>query len=484
MNGPIRRLALGLFAGFAVLLLLLSWFQVLRADPLKNDPRNPRPVLTERSKERGLIVTIDGTVVARSVPEADGRSFMRIYPEGGAFVHPVGYTSFLVGDTGLEAAYAAQLRSRRDLTISDIVAAILGQDLRPKSIEITINARLQRAALDALGDQRGAVVALDPSTGAILALVSTPIFDPNPLLGSKAAESWDALLNDAGQPLFDRATRQLYAPGSTFKTVVMAAALDTGAAGPETEFPNLREFPLPNSTVTISNFGGGLCGTGETVDLLTAFVRSCNTVFADLAIRLGAEEIALTAEALGFNQELTFPWRVPEAVWPTGALVEDPAALAQSGIGERDVRATPLHMAMVAAAVANDGVVTNPYLVQRLFDADGQTIESTAPTDMGRAMASGTAAVLTDMMERVVTEGTGRLAAVPGVRVAGKTGTATGRGSFSNVWFIGFAPVDNPTIALAVFVEGSPISGESATGGSVAAPIAAEIISAWLETGP
>ncbi len=484
MNGPIRRLALGLFAAFGVLLMLVSWFQVFGAERLKNDPRNPRPILTERGKERGLIVTIDGTVVARSIPEDKGRSFMRVYPEGGAFVHSVGYASFLVGDTGLEAAYASDLRSRRDLTISDLVAAILGRDLRPKSIEITIDADLQRAALEAMGDQRGAVIALNPSTGAVLALVSTPTFDPNPLLGSKAAESWDALLNDPGQPLFDRATRELYAPGSTFKTVVVATALDTGLAGPETEFPNVGEFALPNSTATISNFGGGLCGPGETVTLLTAFVRSCNTVFADLALRLGADEIALTAEALGFNRELDFVWDVPKANWPTGALVEDPAALAQSGIGERDVRATPLHMAMVAAAVANHGVVANPYLVARILDADGHTIESTEPTEVGRAMASSTASVLAEMMERVVTEGTGRRAAVPGIRVAGKTGTATGRGSFSNVWFIGFAPVENPSIALAVFVEGSPISGESATGGSVAAPIAARIISAWLENRP
>jgi len=481
VNGPIRRLALGLLAGFGVLLVLVSWFQVVRADALKNDPRNPRPALTERGKERGLIATIDGTVVARSVETPTGRSFVRIYPEGEAFAHSVGYSSFLVGDTGLEAAFASDLRSRRDLTISDLISAILGRDLRPKSIEITIDARLQRAAREALGDQQGAVVALDPATGAILAAVSTPSFDPNPLVGAGAAAAWDSLLNDPGRPLFDRATRELFAPGSTFKTVVMATALDTGIADPETEFPDVREFELPGSTATISNFGGGLCQEGATVTLLTAFVRSCNTVFADLTLRLGAEEIALTAEALGFNRDIGFVWDIPEAVWPTGALVEDPAALAQSGIGERDVRATPLHMAMVVAAVANNGVATIPYLVQRVFDADGRTIESTEPSELGRAMASQTASVLAQMMERVVTEGTGRLAAVPGVRVAGKTGTATGRGSFSNVWFIGFAPVEKPTIALAVFIEGSPLSGESATGGSLAAPIAAEIIEAWLE---
>ena len=178
MNGPIRRLAIAVFAGLGALLLAVSWFQVVRADHLKNDPRNPRPALSERGKERGLIITADGTVVARSVPEEEGRSFRREYPQGAVFAHVVGYTSFLVGDNGLEAAYSSELRSRRDLTISDLVAVILGRDLRPKNLEITIDPVLQRAALEALGDNRGAVIALDPRTGAVLAAVSSPSYDP------------------------------------------------------------------------------------------------------------------------------------------------------------------------------------------------------------------------------------------------------------------------------------------------------------------
>ncbi len=480
MNGPIRRLAIGMFGAMGALLLAVTWFQVVRADDLKTDPLNPRPALTERGKERGLIVTIDGTIVARSVEDAGSRDYIREYPEGEAFAHAVGYSSFLVGDSALEAAYSSQLRSRRDLTISDIVAVILGRDLRPENLEITIDTGLQLAAFEALGDNKGAVVALDPRTGAVLAAVSTPSFDPNLLLGDDAAQQWETLLIDQSRPLIDRGTLEIYAPGSSFKTVVTATAIDTGTAGPGTTFDDPNEFDLPGSTATISNFGGQRCNDGVSVSLLEAFVRSCNTVFADLSIQLGAIDIAITAEALGFNTEIAYEWSIPQAIWPTDNLVGDDAALAQSGIGERDVRATPLHMAMVAAAVANNGVVTNPYMVQRIFDAEGQTVETTEVTRLGRAMAPETASVLAQMMERVVTEGTGRRAAVPGVRVAGKTGTATGHGDFSNPWFIGFAPVESPTIAVAVFIEGSPSSGESATGGSLAAPIASKLIKIWI----
>lgn len=481
MNGPIRRIAFGIFLGLFALLVGVTWYQVVRADELRDDPRNPRPALAERGKERGLIVTRDGTVVARSVEDPeDPRSFVREYPEGEAFAHLVGYSSFILGNTALEDAYSSELRSRRDLTISDLLAAILGRDLRPQSLEITADAPLQRAALEALGDNQGAVVALDPATGAVLASVSTPSFDPERLIGDDAADEWEELLAADGEPIRDRATQELYAPGSTFKTVVAAAALDTGAAMPGTTFSDPAEFDLPGSDATISNANNRPCNDGESATLLQAFVRSCNTIFADLAIQVGAVDIGITAEALGFNQEIEYEWAIPEAEWDTPTLADDPAALGQSGIGERDVRVTPLHMAMVAAAVANDGVAVSPFSVRRIFDADGDTVEEHEISELGRAMMSETAQTLTQLMERVVTEGTGRRAAVPGVRVAGKTGTATGQGDFSNPWFIGFAPVDNPTIALAVFIEGSPASGESASGGSLAAPIAAELFEVWL----
>jgi penicillin-binding protein A len=481
VNGPIRRLAVGIFAAMGCLLLSVTWFQVIRADDLKNDPRNPRPALTERGKERGLIISSDGVVLARSVPVEGTRGFERSYPEGEVFAHSVGYSSFILGDNGLEASRATELRSRRDVTISDLLAAVLGRDLRPRSIETTLDSRLQRAAFEALGDNIGAIVALDPATGAILASVSTPSFNPELLLGPDTADNWAELLADPASPLSDRATRELYAPGSTFKTAVAASAIDTGVANPGTSFADPGAFPLPGSTATISNAWGGPCNDGVTAVLHQAFTRSCNTIFADLAIQTGAEPIGDTVEAMGWNQPMDFEWTIPNASWLTEQLSRDPAALGQSGIGERDVRATPLHMAMIAAAVANGGQTMAPYLVERVFDADGVAVETTIPAQLARAMSQSTAATMSLLMERVVTEGTGRGAALPGVRVGGKTGTASGPGGFPNLWFIGFAPVESPTIALAVFVEGSPRTGSGASGGAVAAPIAAEVLRAWLE---
>ena len=483
MNGPIRRLAIGLFFAFLVLLGATSWIQAVAADTYRNDPRNTRQAISQAGKERGVIVSAEGTVLAESVPDAeDPRRFVRTYPEGPPFAHVVGYTSRLVGDAGLEDAYVDDLRSRRDLTISDLVSAVLGQDLRPRSIRLTIDAELQKAAYEALGDRSGAVVALDPRTGAVLAMVSTPSFDPGSLEGTDAAANWEKLLADPTNPLADRATRELYPPGSTFKTVVAAAAIDVGVADPETTFPDPAEFDLPGSTATISNFGGGLCGDGESVTLMRAFVRSCNTVFADLSIQVGAEDIGVVAEGLGFNDRLDFPWRVAESVFPVGRVDNDDAALAQSGLGERDVRATPLQMAMVAAAIANNGSVMQPYLVDQIFNADGDAVSQTDPQKLSDAMSPETALTLTEMMERVVTEGTGTNATVPGVRVGGKTGTAAAPDGASYPWFIGFAPLEAPTIAIAVMFEPQAETGESDTGGRVAAPVAGSLIAHWLES--
>lgn len=482
MNGPTRRLALALFAGFGILLFAVSWYQVLGSDRYRSDPRNARSTLSLNEKERGLIVLSDGTVVARSDPDpADAQRFVRSYPGGATYAHVVGYTSLLLGATRLEAAYADELRSRRDLTISDLLAAVFGRDLRPLNLELTIDPVVQSAALEALAGVRGAVVAIQPDTGAVLGYVSSPSFDPNTLLGPDAVTRSQALIDDPAEPQRDRAGQEVYAPGSSFKTVVAAAALESGLAGPETPFDDPVAFDLPGSENDIRNSDGRPCGDGTFVTLQTAFVRSCNTVFADLAIQLGAETIDDTATLLGFNQDIDFPWSLARSAFPASELEEDSAALGQSGIGERDVRATPLEMAMVAAAIANEGVLMQPYVVSRVFDADGSPVETTEANRLGRAMSPATAAVMERMMERAVTEGTGRRGAVPGVRVAGKTGTAQRPGGLPDVWFIAFAPVESPRIALAVLVEAGGSAGESATGGSVAAPIAARVIEAYLD---
>lgn len=484
MNGPTRRLAGAVFAAFGVLLAALTWYQVVGADRYRDDPRNARLSLSLIGKERGLIVAADGTVLAVSEPDPqEPQAYRRTYPAGPAFTHLVGYSSRLVGSTGLEEAFDDRLRSRRDVTISDIVAALLGRDLRPLSLQLTIDPAVQEAAYAALDGQRGAVVAIDPATGAVLAYVSSPSYDANAFLEADAVAARQAVLDDPLEPIRDRATAELYSPGSAFKVVVTAAALELGVAGPETPFPDPIVFPLPGSTAGISNFDGRTCAGSESVILQTAFVRSCNTTFADLAIQVGAEEIDAMASSLGFNRAVDFPWEPAGSTFPGEELASDPAALAQSGIGQRDVRATPLVMALAAAAVANEGTLMQPYLVRQVFDADGATVESSEPRELGRAMSPATAAVLAQLMERVVTEGTGRRAAVPGVRVAGKTGTAERPDGPPHAWFIGFAPVEAPTIAVAVLVEEGGNAGESGTGGSVAAPIAAAVIRAYLSAG-
>lgn len=485
MNGPARRLAMSLMAAFTALLVGLTYVQVLAADRYRNDPRNVRTAINEGGRERGVIVTVDNTVLALSEPDPeDPQLFERRYPEGPAFAPVVGYASQFAGSAGLEDGFSDDLRSRRDLTLSDLLAGLFGRDLRPRSLQVTLSAELQKTAFEALGDQRGAVVAIDPRSGDVLAYVTKPSYDPNVLTDADAVSQRALLLDDTNGPLLDRAGVELARPGSSFKVVVAAAAFDNGLYSQDTTFDDVSTFELPGSTATISNAGGGPCGNGTEVSLLVAFVRSCNTIFADLAIQLGADAIGNTAEAVGFNDQIPMPWRTSASLFETEELSNDAAALGQSGIGERDVRATPLQMALVAASVANDGQLLAPRVVSQVFDADGVPVETFDPRPVGQVMSEGSAAVLTELMERVVTEGTGRRATVPDVRVAGKTGTAQGVIAAPDVWFIGFAPVDDPTIALAVFVEDGGDAGDEATGGGVAAPIAATVIDRWLRINP
>lgn len=481
MNGPMRRLATAMFGGFALLLVAATWFQVVGADRYRSDPRNARTAINLTTKERGLIVSSDGVILAQSVRVPDNtNAFTRSYPAGEAFTTVIGYTSRLVGEEGIEEAFASDLRSRRDLTISDAIAALFGRDLRPRTVQLTIDAGLQRAAYEALEGQQGAVVAIDPATGEVLAYVSSPSYDASVLLGSDAVERRQELLEDPAEPIRDRAGRELYAPGSTFKAVVAAAAFDAGLIGPETEYPDPVALELPGSTATIRNFSRVACGSGDQVSVATAFVKSCNTTFAQIALEVGAEEIGRSATGLGFGRAIDFPWQLAVASFPVRELDDDQAALAQSAIGERDVKASPLVMAMVAAGIANDGEVMEPRIVSRVFDADGNEVRATTPRTLARAMSPATSAVLRQMMERAVTQGTGSRASVPGVRVGGKTGTAERPGGAPNVWFIGFAPADAPTIAVAVLVQNGGFAGDTATGGSVAAPIARTVIEAWL----
>ncbi len=485
MNDPLRRTAWTILAGFLVLALATTWIQAVVGPDYRDDPRNPRLVTHRVGRERGVIVSADTVVAAESDPLPLGQTFVRNYPTDERYAHTVGFVSVLFGARGLERVHADDLVSNRDTTISGVLNALMGGDPRPRGLRLTIEDRLQTVARSALGSDRGAVFAVDPSTGEVLAAVSTPGFDPNTLVGPEAQPAGQELEDDPDQPLLDRAISTTYPPGSTFKVVTTAAALDAGIAGPSTEFPDPIALTLPGSTATISNYDKGVCVEGTKVTLEQAFVRSCNTVFAALGMEVGAEQLVATAERFGFNSVIPYDLEVLASVVPDArSFALDPPAVAQNAIGQRDVRATPIQMALVAAAVANGGEIMIPYVVADVFTADGVIESSTTPTLWRRATSPASAAVLTDMMERVVTSGTGRNAAVPGVRIAGKTGTAEVTGAPPHAWFIGFGPVDaepgQPQIALAVVVESGGSVGETASGGSVAAPIAGEIFAEFF----
>jgi peptidoglycan glycosyltransferase len=484
VNRSVRRLAGACLVALLVVTGGLTYQQAVAGPGYRDDVRNPRALADRASRERGSIVTADGVTVARSEPDprAEG-DLIRVYPEQGLYAHAVGYASSYFGDTGLEATHAEELRSGDDGSLTSALFSFFGGDLRPHQLRLTIRDDLQRAAAAALGDQHGAVVALDPATGAILALVSNPTFDPNILASGDAAQG-DALAADPEEPLLNRVTSATYPPGSSFKVLVTAAGLQASLVTRDTRFSDRNELELPGSTAVIRNADGGYCADGVSLTLERALAVSCNTAFAELGMLLGLDPLLETVQAAGFNQAVPFDLGTIASVFPSEGLAGDLPALAQTALGQRDVRATPLQMALVAAGVANRGLVMRPYLVDAVLDADGNPISHTLPAAWRRAMTEATADDLAAMMEQVVTSGTGGRAAVPGVRIAGKTGTAEVPDAAPHVWFIGLGPVEpepgEPQIAVAVLVESGGNLGESASGGSVAAPIAQAVLAAFF----
>jgi peptidoglycan glycosyltransferase len=486
MNGPIRHLAAVIFVAFAVLVGAVTYLQVIRGPEYRDDPRNLRVATGRVGRERGTIITADGVIVARSAANPnDPQLFTRTYPEGASYAHVVGYATLIFGVAGIEQTQSATLVSDRDATISGVLNAILGGDIRPQGLRLSIIDDLQQAASAALGDQYGAVVALDPDTGAILAMVSNPGFDPTSLQGRNAGPAGNALDGDPAEPLRNRAVNATYPPGSVFKIVTAVAALEAGVAGGGTTFDDPRDLELPGSTATISNYDGEVCADGDVVTLTQAFVSSCNTTFAALGMQVGADQLVATAEAFGFNQSIPFGLDTLTSVIPGAAtFLNDIPGVAQSAIGQRDVRATPLQMALVGAAVANEGEIMQPYLVQQVFNSAGQVESETAPAVWRRAMSPASAVALTDLMEKAVATGTGFRAQIPGTRVAGKTGTAEVPGGPPDAWFVGFGPVaaaaGEPRIVVAVIVEDGGTAAEDGTGGAIAAPIAQSVMETFL----
>jgi len=480
MITPLRRVGILVVAMFLTLLVSASNIQVVASEDIANDDRNVRKLYESYSAERGQILA-GGVPIARSIPVDNLFEFLRTYPYPELYAPVVGYYTLNQGNAGIESALNPVLTGRANSQVFDqIVALVTGTTPQGASVSLTLDPVIQQAAWDALGERRGSVVALDPQTGRVLAMVSKPSYDPNLLAAHSTVgvlEAYTTLTNDPHKPLANRAIAgDLYFPGSVFKTIVTAAALESGRYGASSEFENPAGLALPLSSKVITNSGGRLCGGEETVTLETAYRLSCNIPYAELSLELGEGAIGAMSDAFGFGATLEIPLRVTPSSFPRGM---DQAQLMLSSFGQFDVRVTPLQMAMVTAAIAHQGTLMTPNLVDQIIAPDLRVLQDFAPTEYSRPISPTTAKEMTRMMVGNVSQGVASNGAILGIDVAGKTGTAeTGIGDGRSFWFTGFAPADAPRIVVAVVVEGERPDG---SGNTVAAPIAAAVMEAGLK---
>ena len=481
MNPQIRKLGIVMIVLFSALFFQLNYLQVIQANDLNNHPSNSRAVVRDFSQPRGVIQTADGTVIAQSVPSGDAFKFQRQYPLGPLFAHITGYFSFTYGSEGVEKEYNDALTGKVRKDAFNPRDLLVERD-KTGSVTLTVRRDLQEIATQQLGDRKGAVVALDPRTGGILAFADYPTYDPNTLAAHSqdpVRQAWTQLNADTDKPLLPRTYRERYPPGSSFKVVTTAAALATGTATPaQPVYPTLRELPLPNSGgQTLANFGGGTCGG----PLPEALRVSCNTAFAQLGMDLGAQKMSGAANDFGFNKvpPIDLPYGAASNFPPASSFARDQPGLAKSAIGQQDVAATPLQMAMVAAGIANNGVIMTPHVLAEVRDSEGEVLQRFDQKPWLTAVPPNVAQQTRDMMVGVVAGGSGTRAQIPGVAVAGKTGTAQTGLDKSHTWFISFAPAEAPRVAVAVMLEDQPSSNEF-TGGALAAPIAAAVMRAAL----
>lgn len=479
MNRPIRRIAFVLTLMLLALLVNVTVIQVVLADDYRDRPGNQRILLQEYGRERGPIL-VGPDPAARSVETGDTLRYLRTYSNGPLFAPVTGFYSLVYGATGLERTENRILTGSSPLFVVDRIEQLFaGRQPVGGAVSTTLDERAQRAAFLGLRGKRGAVVAIEPSTGRILASVQSPSFDPNILSSHDPAsirEYYAALEADPDQPLLNRPIVALNPPGSTFKLVTAAAALASGRFTPDTMIPGPRTYQLPLSTKKIRNWNGQACGPGGMVSLRRALEISCNTAFAWLGNELGADALRTQAQLFGFDTGFQIPLRAATSRFP-----EDPdePQTAMSAIGQFDVRATALQMAMVTAAIGNGGRTMLPYLVQEVRGPDLAIVQTTEPAEFNEAMTALHAAQLTEMMVGAVEDGTGSNAQIAGVRVGGKTGTAqTGNDNPAVAWFVAMAPAQSPRVAVAVMVEDA--GAAEVSGNALAAPIARAVIEAVL----
>ena len=481
MNQPIIRLFGLVVLMFALLLAFTSRWTIFEAASLRQNPLNARALLEQQRIDRGRILAADGSVLARSVRgSGSSRSegvYERTYPTGQKFAHAVGYSYIDLGRTGTEKFRDAALDGQTATNLQTILNQLQGKKQRGEDLYTTLDPAAQQVANAALSGHEGAVVALDPRSGAVRVMASTPSYDPNAL---RSPRTYARLAADAkGKPLVNRATQFGYAPGSTFKVLTATAAIDSGAFSRESTVSGrdkvtISGVPLQNDEH--ENFGQ--------ITLTEALTKSVNTVWAQVAERLGKRTIARYMSRFGFDRKPQLDYPAEEMsssgeyvgsrlLAPTSSLVD----VGRLGIGQDKLAVTPLQMAEVAAAVANHGKLMVPHLTDRIVDADGRTVQRVSPRVQSVVMKPSTASAVTSMMEAVVNEGTGTAAQIAGVQVAGKTGTAETQigTAINNVWFIAFAPAANPRIAIAVTLRGVP-----GQGAAFAAPVAREVMERLL----
>lgn len=478
MNQAIRRSWIVAISMFALVLGSLTVVQFFEAEALEGNDWNTREILENYGKNRGAIL-VDGTPIAESVPSDDQFNYQRVYNQPEMYAHLTGSFSLVSGVTQLENKLGPELSGEsNDLFIDRMMRLFSGAQAQGASVELTIDPQLQQMAWDMIPEgQQGSIVVMEPDTGNVLAMVSKPSYDPNLLAvhdTSVALQNLEELSEVPGLSVnFNPATQSLVAPGSVFKLVVAAAALESGEFDSESTIPNPPVLDLPGTDVGLPNFTNGGCAARDTADLEFALEQSCNTPFAQIAWELGEDTVLEQAQDFGFGEGFEIPVNVTASQFPTGL---DQAQLAQSAIGQFSVAVTPLQIAMVSAAIANDGVLMKPKLVKAVRAPDLSIIDEPQPEVFRESLSADNANQITDWMVNVVENGSAQSAAVPGVEVAGKTGTAEVPEQGDNAWFTGFAPADNPEVVVSIVMQDVDLT----TGAQLTSPNGKRLIEAVL----
>jgi peptidoglycan glycosyltransferase len=487
VNKPLRRISL--FCGLLVLALLArdNWIQYVQASSLQTNAMNRRISIERYAHPRGDIIVDGKSITGSTKTTGSDFAYKRTYKDGPMWAPVTGYASQAYGATQLENLEDGILTGNDDrLFFRNTLDMLTGKQKQGGNVVTTLNAAAQKAAFDGLGSKKGAVAALDPSTGAILALASTPSYDPSTFAGNSTTTdttAWNKLQkkNDPDDPMLNRALRQTYPPGSTFKIVTASAALQDGLyTNPDANTDSPLPWTMPGTNTPLPNEGNIPC---KNATMRNALKYSCNTVFGKIGSDLGEKKMLAEAEKFGFNSEQFTPVRSNASVFDKNM---NPSETELSSIGQFDTAATPLQMAMVASAVADDGTLMQPYMVDELQSPNLDTIEKTTPKKLSEPLSPENAQKLQSMMETVVQSGTGTTARIPGVTVGGKTGTAqhgVNNEGTPYAWFISYAKTSSGSpVAVAVVVEDSNASRAEVSGGGLAAPIAKNVMKAVIDS--